>query len=492
MSVLLFDITRALTPFSLSVIVSAAYMITVITVIGFVLFENRNPVKSLAWVSILLLLPGLGLLIYFVFGRSMRNRHMISRRKRRVLLSEQGQTPDDTPPETASAEAHRLVTINRSLTGSRYYEGCTCEIFTDGRSKFDAMIADLAAARSYIILQYYIFEDDGIGSQIADLLCEKARAGVRVRVMYDHLGSFGVRNSFFRRMTEAGVEAEPFFKLGFPHFTSRLNWRNHRKLCVIDGVTGYVGGMNIADRYIDGGKEFATWRDTHLRVTGPVVAAMQYSFAVDWNFIGKPLIEETPDPASRPLPRPEADCIVRTGMQLVSGGPTNEWCNMEFFLLAAIAAARKRVFIQTPYFLPSESLLRALQSAALARVDVRVMIPVRSDSAMLTYASRSYITESLRAGIKIFFYKAGMLHAKSLVIDDDISSVGSTNFDFRSLEHNFECNMIICSAEVNRRLRHTFMHDQQQCERIRFNEWRKRPLGHRFLESLVRLLSPIL
>ncbi len=490
--ILLFDFTQTISLGTISAIVSIAYVCTVLAVIGIVLLENRNPLKSLAWVSVLLLLPAVGLLLYLVFGRSLRNRRMISRRRRRKLLKEDSQGTDDAPDSDVSPEARRLVTLTRSLTGARYHAECTCEIFTDGRTKFNALLDDLAAARKYILMQYYIFEDDSIGNQVAALLCERARAGVHVRVIYDHLGSFNVKNRFFKNMREAGVEIEPFFKVSFPHMTTRLNWRNHRKLCIIDGITGYVGGMNIADRYIDGGKKFACWRDTHARVTGSAVASLQYAFSVDWNFMGQPLVEESPDESIHHPVRPAANIVTDTGMQLITGGPTGEWSNLSFVLLAAVAGARKRVFIQTPYYLPSESLLRALQSAALARIDVRVMIPRHSDSVMLTYASRSYISESLRAGIKIYFYEAGMLHSKAIVIDDDISTIGSTNFDFRSFEHNFECNMMIYSPEVNRRLRRIFTNDLAQCTRIRFSEWRKRPFYAKFTESVLRLLSPIL
>ena len=477
---------------TITVFIVAVYVCTIAGVIGVVLLENRNPVKSLAWISVLLLLPAVGLLLYLFFGRSLRNHRMISRRRRRKLLEEEAVDHVDLPSDDSSPEARRLITLVRSLTGARFYAGNTCEVFTDGAAKFDALIADIEAARHYILLQYYIFSDDTTGRRVADALCARAAAGVHVRVIYDHLGSFGTSNSFFQRMRAAGVEVQPFFKVTFPTVAKRINWRNHRKLCVIDGVTGYIGGMNIADRYVDGGPKFKRWRDAHIRVTGPAVASLHYAFAVDWNFMGCPLIEERAMPDVVPLPRKTHGADTDAGMQMVTGGPTDEWSNMSFVLLDAITNATKRVFIQTPYYLPSESLLRALQAAALARIDVRVMIPLHSDSAMLTYASRSYLAESLRAGIKIYLYTEGMLHSKVLVVDDDVSSIGSTNFDFRSLEHNFEGNMMIYSHDVNHRLRRMFMNDVAHSKRVRFSDWRRRPLATKFAESALRLLSPIL
>ncbi len=255
---------------------------------------------------------------------------------------------------------------------------------------------------------------------------------------------------------------------------------------MIDGNIGYIGGMNIADRYINGGKSFDCWRDTHVRITGPAVSALQFSFAVDWNFMGQPLIEEDGRTLRHTI---SSDTI---GMQVLTSGPTSQWSNIAFVLFKAIANAKKRIYIQTPYFLPTESLLKALQSASLSKVDVRVMIPRRSDSKLLRNASFSYIAECLRSGIKIYLYDAGMLHAKTLVIDDEFSTIGSTNFDFRSFEHNFECNLFMYSRKVNLEMTEIFLNDQQKCTRITASSWRRRPILQKCIESIVRLLSPIL
>lgn len=467
-------------------IIAIAYAMLVVAVVALIVMENRNPLKSLAWITVLLLFPAVGLLLYLFFGRSLRNQRMISRRRRRKLLKADNSASDPFPAGL-SPEARTLVTVARSLNGTRFHAGNTAEVFADGHSKFEALKRDLRQARDYILLQYYIFDDDTIGREIKQILMERARSGVKVYVIYDDLGSLAVKNRFFREMEEAGVEVSPFFKLTWPHLASRANWRNHRKLCVIDGNIGYIGGMNIADRYIDGGKNFASWRDTHLRIVGPAVATLQYSFAVDWNFIGRELILLPPSAEAAATDGKEA-----VGMQLITGGPTDRWSNLGYWFIKAIANARKRVWIQTPYFLPSEGLLNALQVAALARIDIRVMVPVRSDSTMLTFATRSFVEECLRAGIKFYFYQAGMLHSKMIIIDDDIATIGSTNFDFRSLEHNFEANMILYSPSLNRTLQKIFEEDCAKSERIMAPVWRKRPIRHKITESVLRLLSPIL
>ncbi len=461
-----------------------AYSATVLSIVGVVLSENRNPLKSLAWTTVLILFPVGGLILYIFFGRSIKNTRMISRRNKRRLRSAEAIPAPTDSPSRLSAENRQHVMLARSLTGSVLYEGNHIDVITDGREKMDRLIDDINAAKKYVHIQYYIIDNDSTGNRMADALIAAAGRGVRVRVIYDDIGSLHVSGKFHRRMRDAGIEIQPFFRVAFPPFATRINWRNHRKVTVIDGSTGYIGGMNIADRYIDGGKKFKRWRDTHLRVTGPAVAALQYSFAVDWNFMGNPLLEE------------EAGSVPPTSggaaVQMVTSGPTSRWSNVAFMMLKAIANAKKRVYLQTPYFLPTESLLRALQAAALSRVDVRVMMPMKSDSAILTNASRSYIQECLRAGIKIYLYDGGMLHSKMMIVDDDFSTVGSTNFDFRSFEHNFEGNFFIYSREINARLRTDFLDDQRLCHRVKASEWRRRPLAYKCRESIVRLLAPIL
>lgn len=462
------------------------YVATVVTIIGVILSENRNPVKSLAWVTVLFLLPIAGIVLYLFFGRSIKNKRMISRRNRRKLRK-QGRAPRiDISSLGLSDESQQLITLAGALTASPYYPDNKVDIFIDGASKFEALKADLRAAERSINLQYYIFEDDNIGHEIRDILIERSRAGVEVRVIYDHVGSFSVRNAFFKQMQREGIKAYPFFKVSFPQLGTRINWRNHRKICVIDDRIGYIGGMNIADRYIDGGR-FDVWRDTHLRVEGPVVKALKFSFAVDWNFMGQPLIDDG-DVHATYCPAPEH----KAGMQLLTSGPTSQWSNIAFMFHKAIVDAKRRVYIETPYFLPTEGLLKALQTAALSHVDVRILIPRKSDSRMLTYASASYIAESLKAGIKIYFYEPGMLHSKIMIVDDEFSSVGSTNFDFRSFEHNFESNVFIYSKDVNERLTGIFKADLEKSTRISPFEWRHRSYGQKSAESILRLLSPIL
>ncbi|MDE6301473.1 MAG: cardiolipin synthase [Muribaculaceae bacterium] len=461
------------------------YALTIISIIVIVISENRNPVKTLAWVTVLLLLPMVGVILYLFFGRNIKNTHKVSRRLRRQMRrKEAAPKPDTRLMESLQPESVQMMRLGQTLTGGHIYPGNTVEVFTSGQEKFDSLLRDLENARHFIHLEYYIFENDRIGSQVAEILIRRALEGVNVRVIYDHVGSFSVKSKFFKRMRKAGIQVYPFFEVTFPQLGTRINWRNHRKICIIDGRIGYLGGMNIADRYIDGGKKFASWRDTHVRVTGPILAALQHSFAVDWHFMNQPL----PADSSKFTTRRTGDIAA----QLVTSGPTSQWSNIAYMFHKAIGNARKRIYIQTPYFLPTDALLKGLISAALSKVDVRILIPTKTDSPLLNFASASYIAECLRAGIKIYFYDAGMLHSKLIIVDDELVTIGSTNFDFRSFEHNFEGNLFFYSKDLNRQLTEIYRNDLTHAHRITPQAWRKRPLWRRAVASIVRLLSPIL
>lgn len=469
----------------LAMTLTALYAAMVIASVIVVLRENRNPIRALSWVIALIFLPGVGLIFYLFFGRSLKGHQMISRHNKRKLMHNHTPRNIDINTLDLPMEHRSLVKLSHTLCRAPFTANNEIRIFTNGPEKFEALKEDLRNARHSIFLQYYIFLDDKIGTEIAEILKEKARNGVMVKVIYDHVGSFSAKNSFFRQMKEAGVDTHPFFQVTFPQLANRINWRNHRKIVVIDEEIGYIGGMNIADRYVYGDTDGTAWRDTHFRLRGDIVESLIYSFAIDWNFLKKTpeLLKVKPAPVS---------FSNSTGVQLVTCGPTDSWNNLTMVFLKAISSARQSIFIQTPYFLPTDSLLSALQAAALAKADVRIMMPEKTDSVLLHYASFSYVTQCLKAGIKVYLYEPGMLHAKAMIIDNKLVTAGSTNFDFRSFENNFECNLLIYDEQINRRMRDIFFDDLKHCRKLSIAEWRKRPLGQRFLESLLRLVSPIL
>ena len=412
-------------------ILMVLYFLTVLAVIVVVLSENRNPVKSMAWVLVLVLLPVLGLVIYLIFGRSLKGMKLISRSNLRELSRMNDYSETLKLNDTLSDSSHQIISLVNKLAMPHLFIGNDIEVFTTGKDKFENLKRDIEAARDYIHLQYFIIENDEVGAELIELLMRKACEGVQVRVLYDYVGSFYFRPSVLKRMRDAGVDVHPFLEVTLTNVAFRINWRNHRKVVVIDGSVGYVGGMNIADRYVIGDKNWKPWRDTHLRIYGEAVAALEYSFAIDWNFTTRKLLT---------LPTmhySEKPANTNHLIQMVSSGPTNRWNNISLVFFKAITLAKKSIFVQTPYFLPSDSLLMAMQSAALSGVDVRLMMPRKPDSTMSRLATGSYIKRCLQSGMKIYFYEPGMMHAKVVIVDDEFVTTGSTNFDFRSFEHDF-------------------------------------------------------
>lgn len=469
----------------LVILLIALYVAMIVSSVVVVLKENRNPIRALSWVVALIFLPGVGLVFYLFFGRSLKGLTMISRHNKRKLMHRHTPKRVDIAELELDNGIRNLVKLAHNLSGGPLTVNNEIDIFTDGLSKFDSLKSDLKNARKSILLQYYIFLDDSIGNEVADILIDRAQNGVAVKVIYDHVGSFSAKKSFFKRMEAAGVETHPFFRVNFPQLANRINWRNHRKIVVIDGEIGYIGGMNVADRYIDGLQNGDVWRDTHFRVKGDIVESLLYSFAIDWNFLKKKQYIPHIEPVHG---------VTRnsTGVQLVTSGPIDRWNNLSLVFLKAILSARKSVYIQTPYFLPTDALMNALQAAALSKIDVRIMMPEKTDSALLHYASFSYVTQCLKAGIKVYLYTPGMLHAKAMIIDDTLVTAGSTNFDFRSFENNFECNLLIYDAPINAKMREIFFDDLKRCRKVTLEQWRKRPLSQRLLESLLRPISPLL
>ena len=468
-----------------AIILTIFYASLVIAAVVVVLRENRNPIRALSWVIALVFLPGIGLVFYIFFGRSLRGLHLLTRHNKRKIMHKHSPRRVNINNLQLLPDHRSLIKLSHSLCHSPFTVNNEIEIFTSGEEKFRRFKEDLRNAKKSILLQYYIFQDDEIGREVADILIERAQAGVLVKVMYDHVGSFSAHNKFFRRMQKAGVATHPFFRVNFPQLANRLNWRNHRKIAIIDGETGYIGGMNIADRYIKGLGKGKIWRDTHFRIKGDVVESLIYSFAIDWNFLKKePYVPEVKPAASNIV----NDC----GVQLLTGGPTERWNNLALCFLRLIASAKRTILIQTPYFLPTDALFNALQAAALAKVDVRIMIPDHPDSKLLRYASFSYITQCLKAGIKVYLYEPGMLHSKVMIVDDTFVTSGSTNFDFRSFENNFEGNLLIYDEAINRKMRDIYFDDLRQCRKLNIDKWRRRPVGQRILESMFCLVSPIL
>ena len=461
------------------------FWVLIIGTILVIVMDNRNPVKTMAWILVLVFLPVVGLVFYIFFGRSRRHERIIGKKVYNHLLKKPMAEYLSQPPEALPEAYARLITLFRHVNQSLPFEGNDVQTYTSGYTYLQALLQELGRARRHIHLETYIIEDDAVGRLVRDALMERARAGVEVRVIYDDVGCWHVPHRFFETMREAGIEVRSFLKVRFPHFTNKVNYRNHRKVVVVDGQVGFVGGMNLAERYVRG-FDWGCWRDTQLRLRGRAVHGLQTAFLLDWYFVDRMLMTD-----ARYFPR--IDTPAGTSLvQVVTSEPVGPWREIMQGLLMAIASARRYFYIQTPYFLPTDPLLAALQTAALSGVDVRLMLPARTDSRLTQLASRSYLADVLRAGVKVYLYRPGFLHSKLMVSDDCLSTVGSTNRDFRSFEHNFEVNAFIYDTETALLMREIFLQDQRQCRQLSLRQWEKRPRRHKAAESVVRLLSPLL
>uniref|UniRef100_UPI003FEE502E cardiolipin synthase n=1 Tax=Prevotella sp. TaxID=59823 RepID=UPI003FEE502E len=447
----------------------------------------RQPAKTMAWVLVLLFVPEVGIVLYFFFGQNVRKMRFISQRSldqltRRSMLEFVEQRELRLPDEYRT-QIRLFANQNMSLP----FKDNEADIYTSGYDFFPALLRAIAEAKHHIHLEVYIFADDALGRLVADALIARSKAGVEVRLIYDDVGSWRVKKSFFERMRNAGIDVHAFMPVKFPAFTSKVNYRNHRKLCVIDGTVGFIGGMNIALRYVKGTPR-QPWRDTHLCVRGGAVYALQCSFLVDWYFVDRTLI--TNRRYYPPVPwRINNDCIA----QVVTGSPVAQWPDMMQGYVRVLLEAQQYVYIATPYFLPTEPILFAMRTAALAGVDVRLMLPRHSDSRLLEWASISYVMETLEAGVKVLLYTAGFNHSKLLVCDDSLCTCGSANVDFRSFENNFEANIFFYDRTMALRMKQVFLDDEAHCTTIdNVRELTHRPFRLRLWESVVRLISPLL
>ena len=458
--------------------------LVVASTVTLVITQNRHPVKTLAWMMVLVFLPVIGLVLYFFFGIDNKHRRLISDANLARLKSHAFSLAETLPPPEYDDRDADLVNLLRTTNKACPMPGNAVRVYTEFGTMLSDLLDDMRSARDHIHFEFFKIEDDSVGRAIEEVFVEKVREGVEVRVQYDDAANLD-RKRFFRRLRDEGVQVQPFLKVVIPFISSDTNYRNHRKLVVIDGRIGYTGGMNIAERYLKGIRG-GVWRDTHMRVEGPAVSEMQTCFIVDWQFSSRQVLD-----ACRYYPALSPKGPVT--LQVATGGPMDEWRVIMQSIVQMIASSREYVYVQSPYLVPTEPVLLALRNAALSGVDVRVMIPYRGDRGIIVpLASRSYVDEVTAAGVKVYFYSGGYMHSKAIVCDDRVSTIGSTNMDVRSYEQDFEINAFIYDREVAVTLRKAFLHDQLDCWLVDPAKWARRSWFKRYKESLARLLSPLL
>lgn len=472
---------------------SLIFLVTAIPVAIMIILEKRSPFKTAAWVLALILLPVFGVVFYLFFGQEYRKKKLFSRkglkslnRYRRLSFRQLRQFEQSlkmmSPKIREKENIIRLLLKNSSAlltTGNRL------KILHNASETFDAIFDAIKKATHHIHLEYYILENDNIGNQLKALLIEKNKEGVEVRVIIDDVGSWSLGKKYIGDLQKHGIEIYSFMEVRFPRLTSQVNYRNHRKIVVVDGKIGFTGGINFADRYLKGVKEIGPWRDTHLQIEGDAVNCLQVVFAADWFFV----VHEN---LTGRKYFPQLNGRGETPVQISASGPDSDWDSIGQAFFAALGNAKSKIYIATPYLMPPLEIIYALKTAALSNVDVRILMPEKSDSIIPHWSSFSYIEELLEAGIRVFFYHTGFIHSKYIIVDDVFSTVGTTNLDFRSLETNFEVNAFIYDEDFTGELERQFKTDLKNCREIKLEEWKQRKWHFKLRESLAHLVSPLL
>ncbi|QZY54904.1 cardiolipin synthase [Crassaminicella profunda] len=473
---------------------SLLFILNILLAIVIIFLERKNPTSTLAWLMVLVLLPNIGFILYLIFGQNLSKQKIFKLKTeedqilRKMVLQQISYLQNNKINfnDPSIKQYQDMMHMHLVSSDSIFCQDNEVEIFIDGTEKFNALIQSIEKAQDHIHMLYYIIQNDSLGKRIVNALTKKASTGVQVRLLYDAVGSHRLPRNFFNELTAAGGQVSSFFPFKIPFINFRINFRNHRKLAIIDGKYGFIGGFNIGNEYLGLDKKLGYWRDTHLKLKGSAVQMIQLRFILDWQYASK----ETIDYDSKYFP--PINTNGKTGIQIVSSGPDSEQEQIKNGYLKMIHSARKSIYIQTPYFIPDESILAALRIAALSGADVRLMIPSKPDHMFVYWATYSYIGELLQSGVRTFLYDKGFIHAKTIIVDGKLASVGTANIDVRSFKLNFEVNAFIYDTTTSSALKSIFEKDMTDCTEITSEIYKKRSKIIKFKESIFRLLSPIL
>ncbi|MDV6378732.1 cardiolipin synthase [Sporosarcina sp. GW1-11] len=478
----------------ITLIVTTVTILNILLLAGVLFIERRDVGKTWAWIMVLVFLPIAGFVIYLFLGRDLKQKNfyrLTAAEREAEKLDVDRQLSLENSGKLANTpllkKHDELIRMNLKSANSLLSYDNDIKIFSDGHKKFEALLRDIHAATTEINIQYYIIQSDALGTTMRDALIAKAKEGVKVRLLYDEVGSKKTSPKFYDELRAAGGEVEVFFPSLFRLVNFRVNNRNHRKLCIIDGVIGYIGGFNVGDEYLGLDKKFGYWRDTHLRITGEAVNQIQGKFILDWHQAGK---QETWDWTDYSLQTKKQHGV--SPIQIVSSGPNSETEHLKNMYIKLILSAKKSVSIQTPYFIPDNSFMDACKIALLSGIDVRIMIPCKPDHPFVYWATWSYVGDLLDYGAKVLLYENGFLHAKTIVVDEEVASVGTMNIDSRSFRLNFEVNAIIYDEKVAKELYDLFQKDTKLSSELTLERYEERSLLIKFKEGISRLLSPVL
>ncbi|MEH7308892.1 cardiolipin synthase [Neobacillus drentensis] len=460
--------------------------------IGFVIFlENRHPTQTITWLVVLGSFPLVGFIFYLLFGRNYRKEKMFRKKyfldKQAFLTVEGEEDPRNDEKLTLMREHQgKLFNLAQKLGNSPISFDTATKILTNGEETFSNIIEQLKKARHHIHLEYYIVRHDHIGQEIKSILIEKARQGVKVRFLYDAVGSWQLSKNYINELKNEGIEMVTFGPVKLPFLNNKFNFRNHRKMIIIDGTIGFVGGLNIGDEYLGRNKHIGFWRDTHLMLRGEAVRTLQLIFLQDWYYMTNHSF------LTAEYLSPQYDDESHGGVQLIAGGPDNEWSVIKNIFFSMIASAETSVWIASPYFIPDEDIFSALKVAALSGIDVRLLVPNKPDKRIVFHASRSYFPELLEAGVKVYEFERGFMHSKIVIVDHELASIGTSNMDMRSFHLNFEVNAFLFRTKSTQKLVEEYLNDLESSKQLDKASFQERHLGFKVLESTARLLSPLL
>ncbi|NTW71230.1 MAG: cardiolipin synthase [Eubacteriaceae bacterium] len=480
--------------------IATTYSLSIVLIINFILtfiiifLERKNPQSTYAWLLLLWMIPAVGFIFYLLFSQNLARRKIFKMYSEEVeltnslILQQKKDLAEDKIffDRKAREKYKDLIYFHQNLSAALYTNNNSLELFTDGNEKFESLLEDIKNAKHHVHMQYFIFQSGLLGKRIIDALIAKAQEGLQVRLLFDDMGGYHLTKYDYDAMIKAGVKIARFFPSRIKLLNLKANYRNHRKITVIDGAIGYIGGFNVGDEYIGLDKKMGYWRDSHLRIEGSAVYELQMRFIMDWRSANKESIRLTYDYL------PVTSEVGHVGVQIVSSGPDDENEHIKQGYLKMINSAREYIYIQTPYFIPDQSIFEALKIAAVSGVDVRIMIPNKPDHVFVYWATFSYVGELLKYGAKIYIYNNGFMHAKTIVADDEIASVGTCNFDIRSFSLNFEVNAFIYDHEFSYYMKEVFIEDMKVSERLNINLYRNRSIIIKMKESISRLFSPLL
>jgi cardiolipin synthase len=471
--------------------VSVIFTLSIISICIVIFLENRHPSHTITWLVVLGGFPLLGFFFYLFFGRNIKKRRLFAKKAltdEKAFLEIEGNHSSYQEKINIMGDHQQLLfKLAHRLGHSPISFATKTKALTDGNETFEHIFHEIKNAKHHIHLEYYILRHDEVGQKLKNALIEKAQEGVEVRFLYDAVGSWKLSKSYSKELSKAGIDMIPFLPVRIPFLNNKINFRNHRKIIVIDGSVGFVGGLNIGDEYLGKDSYFGYWRDTHLLIKGEAVRTLQMIFLQDWYYMtDEKLLSHKY--LTFPLEKPEQT----GGVQIIAGGPDNKWDVIKNLFFSMIVSAKESIWIASPYFVPDEDILSALKVAALSGIDVRLIVPHKPDKKIVYYASRSYFPELLDAGVKVYEYEKGFLHSKIIIVDYELASIGTANMDMRSFHLNFEVNAFLYRTGSTQTLVNEYLNDIEQSHEILKDEFAKRQFYKKILESTARLLSPML